>query len=101
MARLLIMAAVALFAWRLLLGRWPWQKRVSARDRARDQAVGRARQLLALPPAATRSDIVAAHRRLVATVHPDRGGSSAQIHEADAARDLLLEQLSRDSKESA
>lgn len=91
------MAAVALFAWRLLLGRWPWQKRVSARD----QAVGRARQLLALPPAATRSDIVAAHRRLVATVHPDRGGSSAQIHEADAARDLLLEQLSRDSKESA
>ena len=28
----------------------------------------------------------AAHKRLVAMVHPDKGGSNAQVHEADAAR---------------
>jgi hypothetical protein len=29
----------------------------------------------------------------VTVVHPDRGGSSGQVHEANAARDLLLDEL--------
>jgi curved DNA-binding protein CbpA len=49
--------------------------------------------LLAVPANANRSEILAAHKRLVAMVHPDRGGSSEQVHEANAARDLLLDEL--------
>jgi len=30
-------------------------------------------------------------------VHPDRGGSNGQVHEANAARDLLLDELPYDS----
>lgn len=97
MMRLLILAAVALVAWRMLAGRWPWEKRVSARDRA----LGRARLLLAVSPGATRSEVISAHRRLVAAVHPDRGGTAGQVHDADAARDLLLAQLPPDPKETA
>ena len=43
--------------------------------------------------ARNRDEIVEAHRRLLGMVHPDRGGTSAQVHEANAARDLLLDQL--------
>jgi len=30
---------------------------------------------------------------LIAMVHPDRGGTNGQVHEANAARDLLLDDL--------
>ena len=59
----------------------------------RAQAVYRARQLLGVSAAASREDIVGAHKRLVAMVHPDRGGTDGQVHEANAARDLLLNEL--------
>ena len=42
---------------------------------------------------AERSEILEAHRRLITMVHPDRGGTNAQVHEANAARDLLIEEL--------
>ncbi len=95
--RLLLFAAIAILAWKLLLGTWPWQRRPSARERA----IAQARSLLAVERGANRTDIIAAHRRLVAMVHPDRGGTSAQIHEADAARDLLLHDLPHDAEEIA
>lgn len=44
-------------------------------------------------PDANRTDILSAHKRLVAMVHPDRGGSNEQVYEANAARDLLLDEL--------
>lgn len=95
--RLIVIAAIAIFAWKLLLGTWPWQRRPSARERALAQA----RSLLAVQRGAKRNDILAAHRRLVTQVHPDRGGSSAQIYEADAARDLLLRELPAEPEEIA
>ncbi len=39
---------------------------------------------------ANREEIIAAHRRLVAKVHPDAGGSEGLAAEINAARDLLL-----------
>lgn len=93
MTRLLILAAVAIVGWKLLTGRWPWEPK----RKTRAQAVTRARALLGVSAAASREDIVAAHRRLVAMVHPDRGGSSGQVHEANAARDILLDELPHDS----
>ncbi|KRA81461.1 molecular chaperone DnaJ [Altererythrobacter sp. Root672] len=89
MMRILFFVALGVLAWRTLTGRWPWERNVSTHA----QAVSRARKLLGVATGATREDILTAHRQLAATVHPDRGGSNAQMHEANAARDLLLEEL--------
>jgi len=89
MIRLLIFVALGLVAWRVFTGRWPWEPKVTTRA----QAVFRARKLLGVSAAASREEIVTAHRQLVAMVHPDRGGSNGQVHEANAARDLLLDEL--------
>lgn len=50
----------------------------------------RALQTLGLEPGASVEDIRAAHRRLSATAHPDRGGTDAAQQALNAARDLLL-----------
>lgn len=88
MIRIAVLLALASLACRWILGRWPWDYLRSTS--ARDQALARARRLLGVAPDANRNDIIAAHKRLVAMVHPDRGGTSEQVHEANAARDLLL-----------
>lgn len=91
MLRLLILLAVASLACKLVFGRWPWEY---LRSRStRQQALERARKLLAVRAGADRAEILEAHKRLVAIVHPDRGGTSEQVHEANAARDLLLDEL--------
>jgi DnaJ homolog subfamily C member 19 len=87
--RLLILAGIAVLGWKLMTGRWPWEPKVSTRA----QAVFRARKLLGVSAEASREEIVVAHKRLVSMVHPDRGGSNGQVHEANAARDLLLDEL--------
>ena len=91
--KLLWLLALAVLACRLLTRRWPWELiGLSGRlDRKR-----RARALLGVPENASHTDIVDAHRRLLAMVHPDRGGTNEQVHEANAARDLLLGALSKD-----
>jgi DnaJ family protein C protein 19 len=78
--------------WKLVTGRWPWEPKVATRA----QAVFRARKLLGLTAAASREEILVSHKRLVSMVHPDRGGSNAQVHEANAARDILLDELPHD-----
>ena len=89
MIRILFFAALGVLAWKLVTGRWPWERKVSTRA----QALFRARKLLGVSAAASRDDIVIAHRKLIAMVHPDRGGTDGQVHEANAARDLLLDEL--------
>lgn len=86
---LLIAAMCVLCRW--ALGKWPWEYLRSPSTRG--QALGRARRLLGVEAGAGREDIIAAHRRLTALVHPDRGGTTAAMQEANAARDLLLEDL--------
>ncbi|MGE4321428.1 MAG: molecular chaperone DnaJ [Sphingobium sp.] len=49
-----------------------------------------ARALLGLSADADADAIRAAHRRLIASVHPDRGGTEALAAQINAARDLLL-----------
>ena len=84
---ILILAAIAC---RMLAGRWPWQLMAGA-TRASDEAMARA--VLGVRPNAGRAEIVEAHRRLIARVHPDRGDTSERAREANAARDLLLRRL--------
>ncbi|MBC2669912.1 molecular chaperone DnaJ [Novosphingobium piscinae] len=102
MARLLLWLVLACALCKALTGRWPWQlagwEPGWGKNRADDETVRAtaARQLLGVSSRAGRGEIIEAHKRLVAQVHPDRGGTSDQVHEANAARDLLLGQL-RDS----
>lgn len=54
-----------------------------------------ARRLLEVPPGADAEAIKAAHRRLIARVHPDSGGSAELSARVNAARDALLAELRR------
>jgi DnaJ family protein C protein 19 len=49
-----------------------------------------ARRLLGVAEGASVSDIRAAHRRLIAKVHPDAGGSEDLAQRINAARDALI-----------
>ena len=93
MAKLAILALLASFVCKSLTGRWPW---LYLGQLLRTTAAGdpeRARALLGVPGDATREQIIQAHRKLLFDVHPDRGGSDALVHEANAARDQLLAAL--------
>ena len=91
MVRLAIILIILCVLFRMAIGQWPWQMLKPAPTRS--QALFKARKLLGVEERATRADILAAHKRLIAMVHPDRGGSSAAVHEANDARDLLLSEL--------
>ncbi|MEM6859096.1 MAG: molecular chaperone DnaJ [Pseudomonadota bacterium] len=91
MVRLAIILIIICVLFRMAIGQWPWQMLKPAPTRS--QALFKARKLLGVEERATRADILAAHKRLIAMVHPDRGGSSAAVHEANDARDLLLSEL--------
>ncbi|HET8850205.1 MAG TPA: DnaJ domain-containing protein [Marinobacter sp.] len=47
--------------------------------------------LLGLRPDCTREEVVAAHRRLMLKVHPDRGGSDYLAAKLNEARDVLID----------
>jgi hypothetical protein len=65
--------------------------------RAATIGVEEARRLLELPADADKEAIQAAHRRLIARVHPDAGGSAELSAKVNAARDALLAELRRRS----
>ncbi|MWV28719.1 J domain-containing protein [Aurantiacibacter rhizosphaerae] len=89
MSKFIIIIGIVILMYYWIFKRWPWQPRISTRQ----QAVFNARKTLGVEQNANRNEIIAAHKRLVAMVHPDRGGTNAQVHEANAARDLLLDEL--------
>ena len=91
MAKLLALFVVICLASKLLLGRWPWELLRTSDS----EPVRHARALLGVGKSASYTEVVEAHRRLIARVHPDRGGTNEQVHEANAARDLLLARCQR------
>jgi DnaJ family protein C protein 19 len=54
-----------------------------------------ARRLLGVAADASPADIRAAHRRLIARVHPDTGGSAELARRVNLARDTLLAEMNR------
>ena len=85
--KLLIILGLGVIFWFMLTGRWPWES-------AAAKAEARARSLLGVGKSAAREEVIEAHRKRLAMVHPDRGGTNEQVHEANAARDLLLARIS-------
>ena len=53
----------------------------------------RALRVLDLPDSADRDDVIAAHRRLIQRLHPDRGGSAFLAATLNEAKKVLLERL--------
>ena len=90
MWKLVILALLALLVWRLATGRWPWAPRRVSQTAL---SAAEARRMLGVSADAGRLEIIAAHRQLVARIHPDRGGSAADTQAANAARDVLLSRL--------
>lgn len=90
MIKLILLAVLGSIACKSLSGHWPWEL-MRAADRSAAEA--RARALLGVARGASREEIIEAHRRRLGQVHPDRGGSNSAVHEATAARDLLLARL--------
>jgi hypothetical protein len=91
MSKLILALVVICIFCRWALGKWPWDFLRPVPTRS--QAVFRARKLLGVEAGAGREEIIAAHRRLTTLVHPDKGGTNAAMQEANAARDLLLDDL--------
>jgi DnaJ-domain-containing protein 1 len=80
-----VIAAVLLWAaWHYLR---PKRKPAMRADEAE------ARGVLGVSPRADVDAIRAAHRRLLAEAHPDRGGSADVARRINAARDLLIARL--------
>lgn len=72
-------------------GWWYWLRRGGGLPGSRE-AMSRAQasRLLDISPSASPDEVRAAHRRLVARVHPDAGGSADLAAQVNAARDALL-----------
>mgnify|MGYP003384100210 CR=1 FL=1 len=52
-----------------------------------------ARQILELEEDANKEDVLAAHKRMMAKNHPDKGGSTYLASQINQAKDLLLDDL--------
>ena len=98
MAKLVVILALIAAIYRWLRGPWPWEM---PKDKRRERARAQASTLLGVSEGASREVVIDAHRRLIAQVHPDRGGTSALVHEANSARDLLLGELALHDRKRA
>ena len=88
MAKLVLLLALAASVW------WWW----TARNRKpAAMPASEARRLLGVSDQASLAEIREAHRRLIAKVHPDAGGSAELANRVNAARDSLIAELNRNT----
>jgi DnaJ homolog subfamily C member 19 len=71
---------------------WAWK---NIGSRGQTMTATDAAKLLEVPVDATADIINAAHRRLIAKVHPDAGGSAELAARVNMARDVLLRRITR------
>ncbi|WP_298306153.1 molecular chaperone DnaJ [uncultured Erythrobacter sp.] len=91
MLKIAVLLIVITLLCRWAMGKWPWE--LLAGPPSRGQKLAEARKALGVDRSASREDILSAHKKIIAKVHPDRGGSTAEVHEANDARDFLLANL--------
>lgn len=88
-----LLPGAALMAAGLLWAAWRRKPRPAPASPA--MAADEARRLLGLPADASLAEIREAHRRLIARVHPDAGGSAELATRVNAARDALVAEMNR------
>jgi DnaJ family protein C protein 19 len=88
MIKLILLLALVAGAWLM------WRRRGRRRPPAL-MPPAEARALLGVGEQASLDDIREAHRRLIARVHPDTGGSAELAARVNDARDALVEELRR------
>ena len=71
---------------------WLWRR---SSVRPAPMSAAEARALLGVGEGAELAEIREAHRRLIAKVHPDAGGSAELATRVNAARDTLVAELNR------
>ena len=79
----------------LMAGAILWAAWRRGRTGAPAMPVEDARRLLGVGPNATLAEIRDAHRRLIARVHPDAGGSDELANRVNIARDTLVAEMNR------
>jgi preprotein translocase subunit Sec63 len=72
---------------------WLWWRRRAVQASA--MRPSEARAILQISAQAGAEEVREAHRRLIAKVHPDAGGSADLARRVNAARDTLLNELKR------
>jgi DnaJ homolog subfamily C member 19 len=87
MGKILILLAIAALVIFWLRG--------SQQRRRKLMPLGEARALLGVSESDDAEAIRAAHRRLIAKVHPDAGGTPELARRTNIARDVLLAELAR------
>lgn len=89
---LIPLAIAAVYGWR----RWSAKSnRTPAIPAIEPEAVREARALLGVSVTASADDIRTAHRRLIAKIHPDAGGTQALAEKINEARSILLQHIAR------
>jgi hypothetical protein len=79
----------------LVAGATLWGAYRRTRISAPSMPVEDARKLLGVGPGASLTEIREAHRRLIARVHPDAGGSAELANRVNVARDILVAEMNR------
>jgi hypothetical protein len=85
-----LLPGAALMAGSLLWAAWRRKRPAVAPMPVED-----ARKLLGVAPDASLAEIRDAHRRLIARVHPDAGGSAELANRVNVARDVLVAEMNR------
>lgn len=93
--RLAAALALLLTLWPIIGGLWLRYKRTKAAGASAPSSSGpmtraEALDILGLSEGVTADDIRAAHKRLIAKMHPDQDGSTGLAARINAARDVLL-----------
>lgn len=88
MIKLAILVGLAVLAYLYFTGQLVKKRRPS-------MGLDEARAVLGIAADADAEAIRAAHRRIVAQVHPDKGGTADLTARVNAARDVLLAALNR------
>lgn len=86
-----LLSGAALMAGALLWAAW----RRGRRPAKPSLSIADARALLGVGENASLAEIRDAHRRLIARVHPDAGGSAELATRVNAARDALVAEMNR------
>ena len=79
----------------LMAGAVLWAAYRRGRSKNSNMPLDDARKLLGVGPQASADEIRVAHRRLIARVHPDAGGSAELANRVNVARDTLIAEMNR------